>query len=152
MNASRCAEELELNPKFTRELYAEIRKKLLGKDAFNGITASTTLYIQVSNGEIKIVPESQTDNSSNIKFIRCKNENGAYYYKLDYKNANQKSLLKIIERIDGLDIFYRYCQERLLNFRGRNTKAMIGLFQELAFRYNHRNEDFFKILINKLTY
>jgi hypothetical protein len=73
-------------------------------------------------------------------------------YRINYKNLSVNKILRQIDRIDNLDNFYRFCQEKILNFRGRDLNKLAETLRELVYCYNHRNKDMFPILLNRITY
>jgi hypothetical protein len=78
-------------------------------------------------------------------------ENGtSYFYRISYKNLSAEKMLNQIDKIDSLDILYRFCQEKLLNLRGRDLNKLAETLQELIYRYNNRDIDLFELLMNKL--
>lgn len=153
-NATQSAKELRLNPKLTRLLFNDFRRILINTINLNiGEDEKVLLHIEELDGiiQISMVINNEIDNGAELRIVRSKDIDGAYLYKFDYKNFNVKNLLSEINKIDGIDNFYRYCQEQILTFRGRNINSMIDILQELAFRYNHRYENLFDLLIKKLA-
>ena len=156
VSATRCAEELGVGIKPTGDIYADIRKALFVykpfvlNDSHKAIffikEVQEQVVIELADAAIK------NDDTSEFIAIRSRDANSSYSFNFNYKTKRSKNFLRNIEKIDRLDNFFRFCQERLLTYRGRDMNSLYYTLQELAFRYNHRREDFFNILINKLTY
>jgi hypothetical protein len=153
VNASRCADELELGVKQIRHLYSEFRDILFGGNVLNiEDPKKVTFFIRESNGLLELAADQSIDVGTSKAVIlatRSKEKDTSYFYRISYKNLSAKKILKQIDRIDN---FYRFCQEKILNFRGRDINKLAETLQELVYRYNHRNEDMFSILMNKTTY
>ncbi|MHB1688085.1 MAG: hypothetical protein ACYCVH_12025 [Ignavibacteriaceae bacterium] len=155
VNASRCAEEIEVGIKPTRHIYRDLRLKLIGRGLINvNDNHDVTFTIRETDGQINISIGGNTEGESSaadLTATRSKDSNTSYFYRLSYNNLSAKKILNHIDKIDNLDNFYRFCQERVLNFRGRDMNSLADTLQELAYRYNHRNEDIFNILINQIS-
>jgi len=52
--------------------------------------------------------------------------------------------------INGLEGFWSYAKERLIKYHGVSFKKFPLYLKEMEFRYNHRNQDTFEILTQKL--
>jgi len=52
--------------------------------------------------------------------------------------------------INGLEAFWSYAKERLIKHHGVSIEKFPLYLKEMEFRYNHRNEDIFRILTQKL--
>lgn len=52
--------------------------------------------------------------------------------------------------INGLEGFWSYAKERLMKYHGISPKRFPLYLKELEFRYNHRHEDIFPILVQYL--
>jgi transposase len=154
VSASRCAEELEFGIIPVRNIYKDLRRELIGDVSFKiQDNHSVTFCISESDGQIFISPGCNFDleiAKAELIAIRSKDSAGTYFFNFNYKTKFKKNLLHKIHQRDGPDDFYRYCQERLLNFRGRDVNSIVNVLQELAYRYNHRDTNLFEILINNL--
>ncbi len=135
-------------------LYKDIRTVIYGTNQLLLKDSHDIVFIiNENNGLISIrlgERGGMRDVQSLITAERSKDNHNSYFYKLKYENLNANKVLNHIHKIDSLDLFYRYCQERLLNFRGRNISSLASTLHELAYRYNHRDQDLFEIIINKL--
>lgn len=154
VDATKCAHELEVSPKLTRRVFAELRKLLIGEiQQVSENATEVTIYIREVDGQVFVDTKPVNENDSaygRIEAVRTINQERAFMYNLRYKNQTVKSMMRHINRINGLDNFYRYCRERLLSFRGRDLKSLVAVMKELAFRYNHRNEDILDILLTNI--
>jgi transposase len=151
VNATQAAKELQLNPKLLRQLFNDFRTLFL--NAIKVRKDKLSLHINEANGKIRlsVLTKTEVTKDAVLTIIRTKDSNGAYSYKINYKNFSTKNLLQEINKIDKLDHFYRYCQERILNFRGRNIESLIEVVQELVYRYNNHDQDLFEILIKRIS-
>lgn len=52
--------------------------------------------------------------------------------------------------INGLEGFWSYAKERLIKFHGVSPEKFPFYLKEMEFRYNHRNQDLFPLLTEKL--
>lgn len=53
--------------------------------------------------------------------------------------------------INGLEGFWSYAKERLAKFHGVSKEHFPGYLNEMAFRYNHRHENIFELLVKMIT-
>lgn len=152
---SKCAEELEIGLKITKHLFTDIRTFLLDRRQIVVPDSHEIIfYLKVINGSIFVEAGHNSEESSRgalITATRTKVNESSYLYKFRYKNLTPKRIVNEIDRIDSLDIFYRFYQERLLKYRGRNINSLAEFLYELAYRYNHRHEDLFQIIIAQLA-
>lgn len=157
LNASRCAEELEVSPKLTRRLFNIFRQSLIPTKLRTSPT-SNKITFTIRQMDTKIhLDWTASDNTENGKFasiyaVRSKDKDGRYCYNFEYRNKRFKQIINEIDKIDGLDDFYRFAKEHILKFRGRDMNSLIVLLNELTFRYNNRNENIFNLLLKKLRY
>ena len=154
MPAYRCSIELEVNRAVINDLYHLFQNKLLQPiKKLCSDRNELIVYIGVNNNCISIGlddPYTQTSMNSRLILQRSKDDDNCYYYLVRYKNLRVKPLLKSINNIDELDNFFRFIQERLLTFRGRDSKSLVWKIQELVFRYNQRSKNFYDLLITKI--
>ena len=52
--------------------------------------------------------------------------------------------------INGIESFWAYAKTRLMKFRGMNPATFYLHLKETEFRFNHRNENIYKLLMKKL--
>ena len=152
--ASKCAYELCINRIRVGRLYRKFQKKLIGQINIPTVNSKIMkISLKLEDGKIHVALDDNdsAEDSSRLIISRSKNQDGAYQYLISYENLRIKRLLRAIDRIDELDDFYRYCQERLLTFRNRDENKLIWKLHELAFRYNHRHEDIYNLLLTKLS-
>ncbi|MHB1688389.1 MAG: hypothetical protein ACYCVH_13585, partial [Ignavibacteriaceae bacterium] len=138
----------------TRHIYRDLRLKLIGRGLINvNDNHDVTFTIRGTDGQINIAIGDNTEGESSaadLTATRSKDSNGIYFFNFAYKDKQAKNFLQLIDRIDNLDNFYRFCQERMLSFRGRDLNSLAETLQELAYRYNNRENNLFEILINKI--
>jgi transposase len=53
--------------------------------------------------------------------------------------------------LNGLEGFWSFVRQRLSNFHGTSDQELLFFLNELAFRYNHRQEDLFDSLADLMT-
>jgi transposase len=53
--------------------------------------------------------------------------------------------------LNGLDGFWSFARQRLSNFHGSSDQELLFFLNELAFRYNHRQEELFDSLASLMT-
>jgi transposase len=53
--------------------------------------------------------------------------------------------------INGLEGFWSFAKERLTKYHGISPKRFPLYVKELEFRYNHRKEDLFPLMVNLIT-
>ena len=52
--------------------------------------------------------------------------------------------------VNGIESFWSYCKRRLAKFNGLTNEKFILHLKESEFRFNHRKQDLFKILLKKI--
>ena len=154
ISASKCSQELEMNRKKVEALYNYFRQQLFNIEKLK-CAELTKMKFLIRNVKglihISIDVDELKEEGANLTIKRSKNFDNAYRYLISYKNLRVKNVLRTIEKIDKLDDFYRFCQERLITFRSRDERQLLWKLLELEFRYNHRHDDIFDLLINKLS-
>ena len=53
---------------------------------------------------------------------------------------------------NGIENFWGVCKSRLAKFRGLDKGAFLTHIKECQFRYNHRNENIYNLLLNEFRY
>ena len=152
--AVRCSYELEVSRQTILRIYEDFRMILVGSSESVEDVNEVTFLINHESGGIRFGLNKVSNESlhqAKLFLKRQKLAHGQYFYSITYNNINLKKILREINKIDYLDEFYRYCQERVLKFRGRNSAGLFGILQELAFRFNHRDEQVFDIFVNRLA-
>ena len=151
--ASKVAMELEVSPRLTFQLIKQFRNLLIGETNSDvSYEGEVTFAISDTDGNIQIntVPNDSRNSGSLLNCSRSIDKDRAFNFNFEYQNLKRKSVLRRIDNIDSMDRFYLYCQENLYKFRGRDVNVLLETLKELAFRYNHRNEDLFEILLGRL--
>ena len=123
LSASKCSHELCINRIRVGELYRNFQVKLIGRiniPAVNSKIMKISLKLEDGKIHVALDDNDSTEDSSRLIISRSKNQDRAYQYLISYENLRIKRLLRAIDRIDELDDFYRFCQERLLSFRSKD--------------------------------
>jgi len=53
--------------------------------------------------------------------------------------------------INGIEGFWSFAKERLMKFHGISSKYFVYYLKELEFRYNHRNEDLYTLILTSFS-
>ncbi|HUQ65542.1 MAG TPA: hypothetical protein VM101_05285 [Flavitalea sp.] len=67
-----------------------------------------------------------------------------------YRLNTPSGLAKGRSAIDEIDMFWGLLKSRLVKFRGLNCSTLYLHVKETEFRYNHRNEEIYDLLVNIL--
>ncbi len=54
--------------------------------------------------------------------------------------------------INGIEGFWSYAKEQLIKFHGISSKYFVYYLKELEFRYNHRNEDLYTLILTSIPF
>src|ERR1035437_735356 len=154
VNAAKCAYELEVSRRTVLRLYEDFRKTLVGLSETLTDENEIVVLIASMGGKVSVNlcnVSDETTKQSKLTLRRQKQTDGQYYYSILYSSISTKKILRAINKINDLDEFYRYCQERVLKFRGRDIAGLNATLQELAYRVNHRHDKLFDLLVNSLV-
>ena len=69
------------------------------------------------------------------------------HYRLDH---GKNEFVKGKSHINGIEGFWGYAKSRLAKFKGMNRKTFYLHLKECEFRFNFRNENIYKMLLNNL--
>ena len=59
-------------------------------------------------------------------------------------------VLNFFEHINGIESFWAFAKTRLVRFRGLAKHTFYFHLKECEFRFNHRNEDLYKLVLKML--
>ena len=60
------------------------------------------------------------------------------------------NLLEKKNHVNDIESFWSYCKRRLAKFNGLTNEKFILHLKESEFRFNHRKQDLYKILLKKI--
>jgi len=93
--------------------------------------------------------------------IKQKTKKGSVFYTDGFKSYNslqlygkhniidhKKDLVKGKNHINGIESFWAYAKERFHKYHGINKKNYPFYVKEMEFRFNHRNENVYKLLVS----
>jgi len=63
-------------------------------------------------------------------------------------NNGVPKLISLKARVDDVELFWSMLKARLVKFRGLNGNTLYLHVKETEFRFNHRNQDIFDLLVN----
>ena len=146
--------ELELDESY----FGGKRKGKRGRGAFN---KAIVFGILERNGKVytKVVPNVSKETL--MEEIKRKSKKGSVFYTdcfKSYKSLKQfgkhnkinhkYTFGKSHNHINGIEGFWSYAKERFHKYHGINMKNYPIYLKEMEFRFNHRNEDVFKLLVD----
>ena len=150
----KLAGELELD-----ETYFGGKRK--GKRGRGALNKAIVFGILERDGKVytKVVPNVQA--KTLMAEIKGKSVKGSVFYTDDfvsYKSLKQYGSHKTIYKkyafakgrthINGIEGFWSYAKERFHKYHGISMRNYPLYLKEMEFRFNHRNEDVFKLLVN----
>jgi len=134
------------------------RKGKRGRGAFN---KAIVFGIMERDGKVytKVVPNVKA--KTLMAEIRGKAAKGSVFYTDCFKSYkslkqygkhnkinHQYTFGKSHNHINGIEGFWSYAKERFHKYHGINMQNYPLYLKEMEFRFNHRNEDVFKLLVN----
>ena len=146
--------ELELDESY----FGGKRKGNRGRGAFN---KAIVFGILERNGKVytKVVPDVTKETLMDV--IRTKTQKGSVFYTDCFKSYkslkqfgkhmkinHQHTFGKSHNHINGLEGFWSYAKERFHKYHGINMKNYSSYLKEMELRYNHRNEDLYKLMFD----
>ena len=146
--------ELELDESY----FGGKRKGKRGRGAFN---KAIVFGILERNGKVytKVVPNVSKEPL--MREIKRKTKKGSVFYTdcfKSYKSLKQfgkhnkinhtYTFGKSHNHINGIEGFWSYAKERFHKYHGINMENYPMYLKEMEFRFNHRNEDVFKLLVD----
>ena len=117
------------------------------------------------NGKVytQIIPDSSSETLLDIVQIKIKPDSIVYtdsfraYNKLSLKGYKHYRINHSVEfaqgknHINGIESFWGYCKMRLSKFYGLKKEEFLLHLKECEFRFNHRKQDLYKILLEVIT-
>lgn len=152
-----CSDELALNYKTVELLYRCFRKSLTGDIGSDSDSTPAQLkggnnfvYLSIANNKVQLSKNKEVlAPQVFIKLTRSRIPNSAASYTLKFKKnfpiKNQNNVLSEFDR------FWRFAKERLLRFRGVKDIYFYQYLKEIEFRYNNRDKDLFREIINEIS-
>jgi len=156
-----------LGKEFSR-LYGELEMdesyfggKCKGKRGRGAFNKAIVFGILERNGKVytKVVPNVSKETL--LKEIKRKTKKGSVFYTdcfKSYKSLKQfgkhhkinhtYTFGKSHNHINGIEGFWSYAKERFHKYHGINHDNYPLYLKEMEFRFNHRNEDVFKLLVD----
>ena len=146
--------ELEIDESY----FGGKRKGKRGRGAFN---KAIVFGILERNGKVSITVVTDTTAKTLMDEISEKTEKGSVFFTDCFKSYkslkqfgkhlkvnHQKTFGKGHNHINGLEGFWSYAKERFMKYHGINNRNYPLYLKEMEFRYNHRNEDVFMLLVD----
>ena len=117
------------------------------------------------NGKVytQIIPDSSSETLLDIVQTKIKPDSIVYtdsfraYNKLSLKGYKHYRINHSVEfakgknHINGIESFWGYCKMRLSKFYGLKKEEFLLHLKECEFRFNHRKQDLYKILLEVIT-
>lgn len=158
-SAEMISEEFELNYKTVRMLFNYFRMKITNVDEealdrFTSLIKGNTdvMGLKVKEGKISFDFDPKKDEEARIKAVRHRVQNGPAYFEFTYEKLRDTIKEgKSDDYISELERFWRFAGERLFGYKGTEQKYFILFLKELEFRYNHRNDNLFNEIVEKLS-
>ncbi len=72
------------------------------------------------------------------------------YQKLFHVEHGNSEFASKLSYINGIESFWGYAKTRLVRFRGIKKESFYLHLKECEFRFNHRNDDIYKLLLKML--
>jgi transposase len=147
--------ELELDETY----FGGRRKGNRGRGAFNKAIAFGILE---RNGKVHTIIVENVKANTLMEAIKSKTKKGSVFYTdgfRSYASLHQYGKHNIIKHdkdefangrnhINGIEGFWSYAKERFHKYHGINRKNYPLYLKEMEFRFNHRNKNVFKLLID----
>lgn len=147
--------ELELD-----ETYFGGRRK--GKRGRGANNKAIAFGILERNGKIHTIIVENVKEDTLMEAIKNKTKKGSVFYTDGFKSYaslhqygkhniikhNEDEFAKGRTHINGIEGFWSYAKERFHKYHGINRKNYPLYLKEMEFRFNHRNKNVFKLLID----
>ena len=146
--------ELELDESY----FGGRRKGKRGRGANNKAIAFGILE---RKGKIHTIIVPNVKEDTLMDAIKQKTKKGSVFYTDGFKSYNslqlygkhnvidhKKDLVKGKNHINGIESFWAYAKERFHKYHGINKKNYPFYVKEMEFRFNHRNENVYKLLVD----
>ena len=147
--------ELELDETY----FGGRRKGNRGRGAFNKAIAFGILE---RNGKVHTIIVENVKANTLMEAIKNKTKKGSVFYTDGFKSYaslhqygkhniikhHKDEFVKGRNHINGIEGFWSYAKERFHKYHGINRKNYPLYLKEMEFRFNHRNKNVFKLLID----
>jgi len=133
------------------------RKGNRGRGAFN---KQAVFGIIERNGKVYTAVVDNVSAETLFNHIKEKTRKGSVFYTDDFKSykdlkqygkhsriKHSKSFGKGHNHINGIEGFWSYAKERFHKYHGINKRNYLPYIKEMEFRFNHRNEQLYELLI-----
>jgi len=134
-----------------------------GKRGWGAEGKSLVFGIYQRNGKVILFPVSDRKQDTLIPLIKLHTKKGSLYYTDDHTAYASLDLIgkhQIVahrmeeyvredtSHINGIEGFWSYAKTWLYHYRGVPKQYFHMYLKEIEFRFNHRNEDLFRLLAN----
>ena len=134
------------------------RKGKRGRGAYN---KAIVFGILERNGKVytAVVPNVKAETL--LEHIKEKTKKGSVYYTDTFRSYNSliiygkheridhsKTLVEYNKHINGIEGFWSFAKERFMKYHGINRDNYYWYLKEMEFRFNYRNEDVFKLMVD----
>jgi transposase len=112
------------------------------------------------NGRVYTAVVENVSAQTLFEHIKEKTKKGSVFYTDDFKSykdlkqygkhsriKHSKTFGKGHNHINGIEGFWSYAKERFHKYHGINKRNYLPYIKEMEFRFNHRNEQLYKLLI-----
>ncbi len=133
------------------------RKGNRGRGAFN---KQAVFGILERKGKVYTAVIENVSAKTLFEHIKKKTRKGSVFYTDDFKSykdlkqygkhsrvKHSKTFGKGHNHINGIEGFWSYAKERFHKYHGINKKNYLPYIKEMEFRFNHRNEQLYPLLI-----
>ena len=134
------------------------RKGNRGRGAFN---KQAVFGILERNGRVYTVIINDVSAETLFEYIKKKTRKGSVFYTDDFKSykdlkqygkhnriKHSKTFGKAHNHINGIEGFWSYAKERFHKYHDIRRENYLPYVKEMEFRFNHRNEPLYPLLIN----
>lgn len=134
------------------------RKGNRGRGAFN---KQPVFGILERNGKVYTAVVNNVSAQTLFEHIKKKTRKGSVFYTDDFKSykdlkqygkhskiKHSKSFGKGHNHINGIEGFWSYAKERFHKYHGINKKNYLYYVKEMEFRFNHRQQDVYTLLVD----
>jgi len=134
------------------------RKGKRGRGAYN---KAIVFGILERNSKVYTTVVPNVKASTLMKYIKEKTRKGSVFYTdtfRSYKSLifygkhekidHRKTLVEYNKHINGIEGFWSYAKERFMKYHGIGKHNYYWYLKEMEFRFNYRDEDVFKKLVN----
>lgn len=133
------------------------RKGNRGRGAFN---KQAVFGVLERDGRVYTAVVADVSAKTFFEHIQRKTRKGSVFYTDDFKSykdlkqygkhsriKHSKSFGKGHNHINGIEGFWSYAKERFHKYHGINRRNYLSYVKEMEFRFNHRNEQLYPLLV-----